>query len=165
MRMVDASAWSLLSLLDLLFPIAAILEYIFLFSLRWMLGWLQYFVFRIIQSMLILDTAWWLSFIRTLLTFFFLKTFIEADLRDDKQFFIDHPGAVPITTAQVMFSSSVLFISVLCFPLYVRFISLPFQGEELRKLIGAPAYIECSSKTQQVFEIWTCNCNMWRFNA
>lgn len=23
------------------------------------------------------------------------------DLRDDKQFFIDHPGAVPITTAQV----------------------------------------------------------------
>jgi hypothetical protein len=32
----------------------------------------------------------------------------------------------------------------------VRFISLPFQGEELRKLIGAPAYIECSSKTQQV---------------
>lgn len=92
--------------------------------------------------------------------FLFLKTSNEADLRDDKQFFIDHPGAVPITTAQVMFSSSVLFISVLCFPLYVRFISLPFQGEELRKLIGAPAYIECSSKTQQVFEIWTCNCNM-----
>lgn len=24
------------------------------------------------------------------------------------------------------------------------------KGEELRKLIGAPAYIECSSKTQQV---------------
>lgn len=24
-----------------------------------------------------------------------------ADLRDDKQFFVDHPGAVPITTAQV----------------------------------------------------------------
>jgi hypothetical protein len=24
-----------------------------------------------------------------------------------------------------------------------------FKGEELRKLIGAPAYIECSSKTQQ----------------
>jgi hypothetical protein len=45
------------------------------------------------------------------------------DLRDDKQFFVDHPGAVPISTA---------------------------QGEELRKLIGAAAYIECSSKTQQV---------------
>ncbi|KAF7817656.1 rac-like GTP-binding protein RAC1 [Senna tora] len=46
----------------------------------------------------------------------------KLDLRDDKQFLMDHPGAVPITTA---------------------------QGEELRKLIGAPAYIECSSKTQQ----------------
>ncbi|QHO16031.1 Phosphoenolpyruvate carboxylase [Arachis hypogaea] len=34
----------------------------------------------------------------------------------------DHPGAAPITTV---------------------------QGEELRKLIGAPVYIECSSKTQQ----------------
>ncbi|KAG6388471.1 hypothetical protein SASPL_149898 [Salvia splendens] len=49
----------------------------------------------------------------------------KLDLRDDKQFFIDHPGAVPITTA---------------------------QGEELKKLIGAPAYIECSSKTQQEAE-------------
>ncbi|KAL6528965.1 GTP-binding protein Rho1 [Orobanche minor] len=47
---------------------------------------------------------------------------ITKHLRDDKQFFIDHPGAVPITAA---------------------------QGEELRKLIGSPAYIECSSKTQQ----------------
>ncbi|XP_022018574.2 rac-like GTP-binding protein RAC1 [Helianthus annuus] len=47
----------------------------------------------------------------------------KLDLHDDKQFLTDHPGAVPITTA---------------------------QGEELRKLIGAPAYIECSSKTQQV---------------
>uniref|UniRef100_I1J8J0 Uncharacterized protein n=1 Tax=Glycine max TaxID=3847 RepID=I1J8J0_SOYBN len=46
----------------------------------------------------------------------------KLDLRDDKQFCIDHPGAVPITTA---------------------------QGEELRKLINAPAYIECSSKTQE----------------
>ncbi|KAI3780950.1 hypothetical protein L2E82_10944 [Cichorium intybus] len=46
----------------------------------------------------------------------------KLDLRDDKQFLSDHPGAVPITTA---------------------------QGEELKKLIGAPAYIECSSKTQQ----------------
>ncbi|PHT49948.1 Rac-like GTP-binding protein RHO1 [Capsicum baccatum] len=46
----------------------------------------------------------------------------KLDLRDDKQFFVDHPGAVPITTA---------------------------QGEELRKTIGAPSYVECSSKTQQ----------------
>nr|GMC57435.1 rac-like GTP-binding protein ARAC1 [Ipomoea batatas] len=47
---------------------------------------------------------------------------MDSDLRDDKQFFVDHPGAVPITTA---------------------------QGEELKKLIAAPAYIECSSKTQE----------------
>ncbi|CAG7865186.1 hypothetical protein IGI04_037299 [Brassica rapa subsp. trilocularis] len=46
----------------------------------------------------------------------------KLDLRDDKQFFIDHPGAVPITTA---------------------------QGEELRKLIDAPTYVECSSKSQE----------------
>ena len=46
----------------------------------------------------------------------------KLDLRDDQQFFIDHPGAVPITTA---------------------------QGEELRKQIGASSYVECSSKTQQ----------------
>ncbi|MBA0788841.1 hypothetical protein Gotri_024864, partial [Gossypium trilobum] len=44
-------------------------------------------------------------------------------LRDDQQFLTDHPNAVPISTA---------------------------QGEELKKQIAAPAYIECSSKTQQV---------------
>jgi len=27
----------------------------------------------------------------------------SADLRDDKHFFVDHPGAVPITTAQVRY--------------------------------------------------------------
>ena len=26
---------------------------------------------------------------------------MKSDLRDDKQFFVDHPGAVPITQAQV----------------------------------------------------------------
>ncbi|CAN1327293.1 Rac-like GTP-binding protein 7 [Linum perenne] len=46
----------------------------------------------------------------------------KLDLRDDKQYLIDHPGATPITAA---------------------------QGEELRKMVGAVAYIECSSKTQQ----------------
>ncbi|KAJ8762339.1 hypothetical protein K2173_007497 [Erythroxylum novogranatense] len=46
----------------------------------------------------------------------------KLDLREDKQFVVEHPGAVSISTA---------------------------QGEELRKLIGAAAYIECSSKTQQ----------------
>ncbi|CAH8357352.1 unnamed protein product [Eruca vesicaria subsp. sativa] len=64
------------------------------------------------------------------LTIFFLTFYYKVlydhvvfvDLRDDKQFFIDHPGAVPITTN---------------------------QGEELKKLIGSAVYIECSSKTQQ----------------
>lgn len=46
----------------------------------------------------------------------------KLDLRDDNEFLEEHPGATPITTA---------------------------QGEELMKTIGAPAYIECSSKTQQ----------------
>ncbi|XP_041996703.1 rac-like GTP-binding protein 5 [Salvia splendens] len=46
----------------------------------------------------------------------------KTDLRDDKQFFVDDTEAVPISTA---------------------------EGEELKKMIGASAYIECSSKTQQ----------------
>ncbi|KAK4857075.1 hypothetical protein QYF36_024259 [Acer negundo] len=46
-----------------------------------------------------------------------------ADLREDKHYIVDHPGLVPVTTA---------------------------QGEELRKQIGATYYIECSSETQEV---------------
>ncbi|KAM7255968.1 hypothetical protein ACFE04_011709 [Oxalis oulophora] len=46
----------------------------------------------------------------------------KLDLREDKRYLADHPGFVPVTTA---------------------------QGEELRKQIGATYYIECSSKTQQ----------------
>ncbi|KAJ0989397.1 hypothetical protein J5N97_007753 [Dioscorea zingiberensis] len=46
----------------------------------------------------------------------------KVDLRDDNQFLRDHPSVTPISTA---------------------------QGEELKKKIGAAAYIECSSKTQQ----------------
>ncbi|KAI4302842.1 hypothetical protein MLD38_038542 [Melastoma candidum] len=45
----------------------------------------------------------------------------KLDLREDKQFYLNYPGACTISTA---------------------------QGEELRKKIGALAYIECSSKTQ-----------------
>ena len=33
--------------------------------------------------------------------FFIPLLSLPADLRDDKQFFVDHPGAVPITSAQV----------------------------------------------------------------
>ncbi|KAK8506629.1 hypothetical protein V6N12_073582 [Hibiscus sabdariffa] len=46
----------------------------------------------------------------------------KLDLRNDEQYFINHPASTPISTA---------------------------QGEELKKQIGAPAYIECSAKTQQ----------------
>ncbi|KAI3524627.1 hypothetical protein L1887_03287 [Cichorium endivia] len=46
----------------------------------------------------------------------------KLDLRDDKGYLDDHSGSNPITSA---------------------------QGEELRKQIGAVAYVECSSKTQQ----------------
>lgn len=94
-----------------------------------------------------------------------------ADLRDDKQFIIDHPGAVPISTAQVVDStawtllfrqctawfwnslnSALIPLYVVCLKQYWLFMIIVtwLQGEELRKLIGAAAYIECSSKTQQV---------------
>ncbi|XP_019458061.1 PREDICTED: rac-like GTP-binding protein ARAC7 [Lupinus angustifolius] len=46
----------------------------------------------------------------------------KLDLRDDHRYFADHMGSNVITSA---------------------------EGEELRKQIGAAAYIECSSKTQQ----------------
>ncbi|KAF3445613.1 hypothetical protein FNV43_RR10789 [Rhamnella rubrinervis] len=46
----------------------------------------------------------------------------KLDLRDDQQFLMDYPGASTISTQ---------------------------QGEDLKKRIGAMAYIECSSKTQQ----------------
>lgn len=31
-------------------------------------------------------------------------------------------------------------------------VTLNLQGEELRKLIASPAYVECSSKTQEVYD-------------
>ncbi|OIW08917.1 hypothetical protein TanjilG_05893 [Lupinus angustifolius] len=46
----------------------------------------------------------------------------KLDLREDRGYFADHSGSSVITSA---------------------------EGEELRKQIGAAAYIECSSKTQQ----------------
>ncbi|CAN7049164.1 unnamed protein product [Brassica rapa subsp. trilocularis] len=47
----------------------------------------------------------------------------KLDLRDDKEYLLEHPGAVPISTS---------------------------HGVELMKLVGASAYTECSAKTQQV---------------
>ncbi|GMN48292.1 hypothetical protein TIFTF001_017460 [Ficus carica] len=46
----------------------------------------------------------------------------KLDLREDQQFLRDYPGACTISTQ---------------------------QGEDLKKRIGAVAYLECSSKTQQ----------------
>ncbi|KAK1563459.1 hypothetical protein Q3G72_027897 [Acer saccharum] len=46
----------------------------------------------------------------------------KLDLRDDSRYLVDQMGSNVVTSA---------------------------QGEELRKQIGAAAYIECSSKTQQ----------------
>ncbi|RVW95913.1 Rac-like GTP-binding protein 7 [Vitis vinifera] len=63
----------------------------------------------------------------------------KLDLRDDKQYLINHPGATPISSAQASHRSA------------------GKTGEELKKMIGAVTYIECSSKTQQnvkaVFDI------------
>ncbi|KAB1216527.1 Rac-like GTP-binding protein RAC2 [Morella rubra] len=58
----------------------------------------------------------------------------KLDLRRDKQYLSDHPGATPISIAQASRLCSVSF-----FP----------GGEELKKAIGAAVYMECSSKTQQ----------------
>lgn len=92
------------------------------------------------------------------------------DLREDKQFFADHPGAVPISTQQVYclvyvwFDSLLLSIQIRTEIHYasswqkVGFLSeklnlpFPLKGEDLKKLIGASAYIECSAKTQQVID-------------
>ena len=51
-------------------------------------------------------------------------SFPFADLRDDKQFFIDHPGAVPITTAQVEYKHPVC---VYYFALLFLFFPKTFQ--------------------------------------
>lgn len=83
------------------------------------------------------------------------------DLRDHRAYLADHPGASTITTAQVR-SFIVYLVSMLNAMSYqqmvirraMKFLLIPLplvlQGEELRKQIGAAAYIECSSKTQQV---------------
>ncbi|MQM04605.1 hypothetical protein Taro_037410 [Colocasia esculenta] len=48
---------------------------------------------------------------------------------------------MPISTAQCYLDIGVLK--------FFSFLILHLKGEELRKMIGAPAYVECSSKTQQ----------------
>ena len=45
---------------------------------------------------------------------------------------------------------SVLKMNLSDLKTFLKLMTLWIQGEELRKQIGAAAYIECSSKTQQV---------------
>ncbi|KAG2321199.1 hypothetical protein Bca52824_014412 [Brassica carinata] len=79
----------------------------------------------------------------------------KLDLRDDKQFFIDHPGAVPITTNRVPDSLiwCMVVVSLRHDDHFVMkhgsIVVMNVVGEELKKLIGSAVYIECSSKTQQ----------------
>ncbi|KAH7568844.1 hypothetical protein JRO89_XS06G0060100 [Xanthoceras sorbifolium] len=68
----------------------------------------------------------------------------KLDLREDKQFLSDHPGTTPITTAQAFTLTHALLVVMI-----VIYESTGVQGEELKKMIGAVTYIECSSKTQQ----------------
>jgi Ras-related C3 botulinum toxin substrate 1 len=76
---------------------------------------------------------------------------LPADLREDKHYLMDHPGLVPVTTAQV-------YLQYLLNKRLMHFVIknfgdlaiCTFQGEELRRQIGAMYYVECSSKTQQV---------------
>ncbi|XP_021316258.1 rac-like GTP-binding protein 3 isoform X2 [Sorghum bicolor] len=74
----------------------------------------------------------------------------KLDLREDKHYLMDHPGLVPVTTAQV-------YLQYLLNKRLMHFVIknfgdlaiCTFQGEELRRQIGAMYYVECSSKTQQ----------------
>lgn len=86
------------------------------------------------------------------------------DLRDDEQFFADHPGAVPISTQQVHFlfmlwliRSAINILHKLIAILHKPNVSFSFKGEELKKSIGAAAYIECSAKSQQVCNVYIIN--------
>eukprot|EP01018_Ginkgo_biloba_P006131 Gb_32146 [translate_table: standard] len=75
----------------------------------------------------------------------------KLDLREDKYYLADHVGAVPISTAQLMQFMALDDVHAEE-TVYMQNCSCYLQGEELRKQIGAAAYIECSSKTQQSFK-------------
>lgn len=81
-----------------------------------------------------------------------------ADLREDKHYLMDHPGLVPVTTAQV-YLQYLLNKRLMHFVIknFGDLVICTFQGEELRRQIGAMYYIECSSKTQQV-KLFPGNC-------
>lgn len=79
------------------------------------------------------------------------------DLREDRRYANEQMGYDVITSSQVCFPQ---FLLIFSFPMWsVMFLegeaqlcelNINKQGEELRKQIGASAYIECSAKTQQV---------------
>ncbi|KHG01475.1 Rac-like GTP-binding protein ARAC7 [Gossypium arboreum] len=79
----------------------------------------------------------------------------KLDLRDDRAYLADQMGSNIITSAQVWMHFLALFeirlriLFAFLARIEVAYSDLATQGEELRKQIGAAAYIECSSKTQQ----------------
>lgn len=95
---------------------------------------------RLLLILCFLDISWCCLIIQLPVT----------DLRDDKQFFADHPGAVPIFPLPRYAKKYLLSLGRFVFIVALQGDRWYLQGEELRKLIGAAAYIECSSKTQQV---------------
>ena len=83
-----------------------------------------------------------------------ILTTFYLDLREDRHYLADHPGLSPVTTAQVWSQYCRFHMIPFFIKLYVWINITMSQGEELRKLIGATYYIECSSKTQQVCSIY-----------
>lgn len=73
--------------------------------------------------------------------------FTSLDLREDKQFFVEHPGAVPITTAQVSFM----------LPLLVK----PFSGHDTTSYCVVCALINCA-KWQPDFLISCSRERSWK---
>lgn len=68
---------------------------------------------------------------------------------------MNYPGACTISTEQVCFLQRFFFTCMIKNNVkgsnsFITSKIVCFQGQELRKEIGALAYIECSSKTQQV---------------
>ncbi|CAL0306826.1 unnamed protein product [Lupinus luteus] len=74
----------------------------------------------------------------------------KLDLRQDKYYLADHPGVVPVTSEQVHYLSLLAVYREFNRQCLLKMFGFVHnQGEELRKLVGAASYIECSSKTQQ----------------
>lgn len=78
---------------------------------RWYKTWYPH---SFLLELNMLSLVIFIAFYRVLYDHVRLWTFLGfADLRDDKQFFIDHPGAVPITTNQVLDSCNMVYMVVI----------------------------------------------------